>query len=349
MEKERLQEYAARLQQAQADDFYRAYFGDDVWSSDLYNNGTTMEDNTKNSVIEMIENLYILQNHMADYDVTLTDDETAKIAETAAQFMADNDDKAVNALGATEDSVKEKNAEEIKKYCSEIGEINNLPVAFNNRYFRYVNQMISADQLGILGILIGLVLIGSYTVIKSIFQISIINKIQNYGQLRTIGMTQKQIKKIVKTDTAGEQTTKTVPAKKNVRRPEQRRTGNKAADSEAAAAIQKNAAKFLAFDWKYTLVALIAVIICSAAAMFYLHANAQLNVMEKQIADLKTEKTSLESKQSAIQAEIDKSINLDQIKDYAEKKLHMIYPKDFDVLLYQRDSDDYFRQYESVD
>lgn len=62
--------------------------------------------------------------------------------------------------------------------------------------------------------------------------------------------------------------------------------------------------------------------------MFYLHANAQLNVMEKQISDLKTEKTSLESKQSAIQAEIDKSINLDQIKDYAEKKLHMIYPKD---------------------
>ena len=99
--------FAVRLQQAQADDFYRAYFGDDVWSSDLYNNGTTMEDNTKNSVIEMIENLYILQNHMADYDVTLTDDETAKIAETAAQFMADNDDKAINALGATEDIVKE--------------------------------------------------------------------------------------------------------------------------------------------------------------------------------------------------------------------------------------------------
>lgn len=99
--------FAVRLQQAEADDFYRAYFGDDVWSSDLYNNGTTMEDNTKNSVIEMIENLYILQNHMADYDVTLTDDETAKIAEVAARFMADNDDKAINALGATEDIVKE--------------------------------------------------------------------------------------------------------------------------------------------------------------------------------------------------------------------------------------------------
>lgn len=48
--------------------------------------------------------------------------------------------------------VKEKNVEDIKKYCREIGEKNNLPVAFNNPYFRYVNQVISADQLGILGI-----------------------------------------------------------------------------------------------------------------------------------------------------------------------------------------------------
>ena len=44
---------------------------------------------------------------MADYDVTLTDEETAKIADTAAQFMADNDEKAINALGATEDIVNE--------------------------------------------------------------------------------------------------------------------------------------------------------------------------------------------------------------------------------------------------
>lgn len=42
--------------------------------------------------------------------------------------------------------VKEKNAEDIKKYCNEIAEKNNLPVAFNNQYFRYVNQVISADH-----------------------------------------------------------------------------------------------------------------------------------------------------------------------------------------------------------
>ena len=91
-----------------------------------------------------------------------------------------------------------KNAEEIKEYCSKIAEKNNLPVAFNNQYFRYINQVISVEQLGILSVLTALVLIGSYTAIKSIFQISIVNKIQNYGQLRTIGATQKEIRNIVK-------------------------------------------------------------------------------------------------------------------------------------------------------
>ena len=125
-------------------------------------------------------------------------------------------------------------------------------------------------------------------------------------------------------------------------------TARKSEYSEAAAAIQKNAAKFLAFDWKYTLIAVIAVVLCASAAMFYLHGTVQLNVMEKQISDLKTEKATLLSKQNAIKAEIDKSINLDEIKEYAEKNLHMIYPEDSNILLYKGESNDYFRQYESV-
>ena len=88
---------------------------------------------------------------------------------------------------------------------------------------------------------------------------------------------------------------------------------------------------------------------CASAAMFYLHGTVRLSVMEKQISDLKTEKTTLLSKQSALQSEIDKSINLDEIKAYAEKKLHMIVPKDSNILLYQGETYDYFRQYESVD
>ena len=123
---------------------------------------------------------------------------------------------------------------------------------------------------------------------------------------------------------------------------------SKAVSAHSETAIHKNTARFLAFDWKYTLIAVIAVVLCASAAMFYLHGTVQLNVMEKQISDLKTEKATLLSKQNAIKAEIDKSINLDEIKEYAEKNLHMIYPEDSNILLYKGESNDYFRQYESV-
>lgn len=99
--------FAVRLQQAQYDDFYTAYFGEDVWSTDLYGSGSTMEESMKENVIEAVKNLYILQNHMSDYGVTLTDDETAAIAEAAETFIAANDDDALDALGATEDIVEE--------------------------------------------------------------------------------------------------------------------------------------------------------------------------------------------------------------------------------------------------
>lgn len=149
----------------------------------------------------------------------------------------------------------------------------------------------------------------------------------------------------------GDNTKESTVRKKNTAKP--KRTDavrqSAAASSKAEARIQKNKARFLSFDWKYTLIALIAVIMCASAAMFYLHGTVRLNVMEKQISDLKTEKTTLLSKQSALQSEIDKSINLDEIKAYAEKNLHMIVPKDSKILLYQGESYDYFRQYESVD
>lgn len=142
-----------------------------------------------------------------------------------------------------------------------------------------------------------------------------------------------------------------VRKKQSVSRPEyvEEERHSTRVDSKKTERIQKNRAKFLAFDWKYTLVALIAVMICASAAMFYLHATVQLNVMEQRITDLKTEKTTLLSKQSALQAEIDKSINLDEIRAYAEKNLHMITPKDSNIILYKGEADDYFIQYESVD
>jgi len=81
-------------------------------------------------------------------------------------------------------------------YCREIAEEYQLPMSkMNSKYFVYASK--SFDFAPMAGV-IAIALIGGCIVIQSIFRISINDKIQSYGQLRTIGATQKQIKRIVK-------------------------------------------------------------------------------------------------------------------------------------------------------
>ena len=94
-----------------------------------------------------------------------------------------------------------KNSEQLSEelmtsYCREIAEEYQLPMPkMNSKYFAYASK--SFDFALMAGV-IAIVLIGGYIVIQSIFRISINDKIQSYGQLRTIGATPKQIKRIVK-------------------------------------------------------------------------------------------------------------------------------------------------------
>ncbi len=81
-------------------------------------------------------------------------------------------------------------------YCREIAEKYQLPMPrMNNRYFTYAS---ASFDFALMAGVIAIVLIGGYIVIQSIFRISINDKIQSYGQLRTIGATPKQIKQVVK-------------------------------------------------------------------------------------------------------------------------------------------------------
>jgi foldase protein PrsA len=88
-----------RYRQAAMDEFYRMYLGDDVWS--------TYADTTKSSVLDDIHELYTLKNHMADYGVSLTDEETQAIADAAKAFLDANDAATLKEIGADEDTVVE--------------------------------------------------------------------------------------------------------------------------------------------------------------------------------------------------------------------------------------------------
>ncbi|MCR5396906.1 MAG: peptidyl-prolyl cis-trans isomerase, partial [Lachnospiraceae bacterium] len=61
--------FAARYTQALYDTYYGTYLSDDMWSEDLYGNGNTMEEDTKNEVMDTLESEYVSKLHAADYGV----------------------------------------------------------------------------------------------------------------------------------------------------------------------------------------------------------------------------------------------------------------------------------------
>lgn len=86
--------------------------------------------------------------------------------------------------------------EAVTSRCREISSQYELPSAgMNHSYFVYRSKTI--DFSVVFGIA-ALVMVGGSIVIQSIFRISVNDKIQSYGQLRTIGTTQKQLRRIVK-------------------------------------------------------------------------------------------------------------------------------------------------------
>lgn len=99
--------FMSRYQQAQISEAYVYYFGKDVWTQDLSSNGTTMEEDMINEVVEEVHEMYTLKAHMSDYNVEITAEEEAAIAEAVKAFMEANSKEALDELGATEEIVTE--------------------------------------------------------------------------------------------------------------------------------------------------------------------------------------------------------------------------------------------------
>lgn len=102
-----LANFMAQYQAVTYDSYYLSYYGEDMWSQDLSGSGSTMTEQVKSSVMEQLETDYLLEQHMSDYNVEITDDEMTAIQDAAKQFMQDNDGKAAKTMGATEDYVTE--------------------------------------------------------------------------------------------------------------------------------------------------------------------------------------------------------------------------------------------------
>ncbi|MBO5617888.1 hypothetical protein [Pseudobutyrivibrio sp.] len=99
--------FAARYQQSMYDQYLLSYYGEDMWKSDMSGSGSTLEEDTKDGVLEDMESQYLTKLHASDYGVELTEDQKNDIAKAAKKFISDNSKESLEAMGATEEYVKE--------------------------------------------------------------------------------------------------------------------------------------------------------------------------------------------------------------------------------------------------
>jgi cell division protein FtsL len=103
------------------------------------------------------------------------------------------------------------------------------------------------------------------------------------------------------------------------------------------------------FDWKYTVIVSVAILVIIACSIYYVKGTVTLHNLSGQLTELKQEKTRLISRQTALETEIDKATNLEEIGKYAQENLGMVYPSKDRTIYYTDDYSDYIRQYESVE
>lgn len=92
--------FYARMTQGQYETYYAGMMGmtgEVMWAQEV-EEGKTYEQAVKESIMTELENLYIIAQHAADYEVSLTEDEQGAIREAATQFDERNSDETKEAV-----------------------------------------------------------------------------------------------------------------------------------------------------------------------------------------------------------------------------------------------------------
>lgn len=102
-----LANFMAQFQAVTYDSYYSSTLGSDMWDKDLSGKGKSLQEEVKDGILDQIETDYLLEKHMKDYNVSISEDEKKAMAAAAKKFMDDNSAVGIKQMGATEDVVKE--------------------------------------------------------------------------------------------------------------------------------------------------------------------------------------------------------------------------------------------------
>ncbi len=80
-----LANFYARMNQAQYETWYAGYMGDNMWVSEA-EEGKTYEESVKDQIMEDLQNMYLLEDHMKDYEIEISEQEENAVKKAAEEF-----------------------------------------------------------------------------------------------------------------------------------------------------------------------------------------------------------------------------------------------------------------------
>ncbi len=100
-----LANFYARMNQAQYETWYAGYMGDNMWASEA-EEGKTYEESVKDQIMEDLQNMYLLEDHMKDYEIEISEEEEAAVKEAATAFDEANGLEEKGKVSGSADNVE---------------------------------------------------------------------------------------------------------------------------------------------------------------------------------------------------------------------------------------------------
>ena len=124
------------MMQGQYETYYAGMMGttaEEMWAQDA-GDGKTYEESMKDSILENLENMYVISQHAADYEVTLSEDEQKAIQDAAAKFSENNTDIAKETVSG------------YQKYVEKFLELSTIQTKMDSKMREGVDEEVSDEE-----------------------------------------------------------------------------------------------------------------------------------------------------------------------------------------------------------
>ncbi len=101
--------FYTRMTQGEYETYYASMMGttaEAMWAQEVDDDGTTMEEQLKDNIMQSLQNMYLMSQHASDYDVALSDEDEQAISDAADQFVADNTEEARDVVSGNKEDVQ---------------------------------------------------------------------------------------------------------------------------------------------------------------------------------------------------------------------------------------------------